>query len=92
VVPDKASRVALFHQNTLRALASLIAAAGLCTLSGLKLSHIVRRVSPNKVMLASALLPYLEPEQLLEPIEEPGPDVDPISGEALPLSEVFATY
>ncbi len=90
VVPDKASRVANFHQNTLRALAELIAAAGLHDPSELKPRHIVRRVSPNKVMLASALLPYLEPGQLLEPIPEPGSD--PAGTGTAPLSEVFATY
>ena len=80
VVPDKAQRVAHFHKNTLKALASLIAAAGLRDPSELKPRHIVRRVSPNKVMLASALLPYLEPGQLLDPAQEEN------------LSEVFATY
>ncbi|MBC7500543.1 MAG: FMN-binding glutamate synthase family protein [Herminiimonas sp.] len=80
VVPDKADRVAHFHDNTLKALAELIAAAGLRHPSDLKPRHIVRRVSPNKVMLASALLPYLEPGQLL----------DRTLVDTLP--EVFATY
>ncbi|SFV06708.1 FMN-binding glutamate synthase family protein [Pseudoduganella namucuonensis] len=67
VVPDKTSRVAHFHQNTLKALAELIAAAGLTHPSQLKPHHIVRRISPNQVKLASALLPYLEPGELLDP-------------------------
>jgi hypothetical protein len=67
VVPDKTSRVAHFHQNTMKALAELIAAAGLTHPSQLKPHHIVRRISPNQVKLASALLPYLEPGQLLDP-------------------------
>jgi glutamate synthase domain-containing protein 2 len=54
-------RVASFHQNTLKALAELIAAAGLTHPSQLKPHHLVRRVSANQVKLASALLPYLEP-------------------------------
>jgi hypothetical protein len=64
-VPDKAQRVASFHQNTLKALAELIAAAGLRHPSQLKPHHLVRRVSANQVKLASSLLPYLESGQLL---------------------------
>ncbi|MBJ7311585.1 FMN-binding glutamate synthase family protein [Rugamonas sp. CCM 8940] len=67
VVPDKTQRVAHFHQNTMKALAQLIAAAGLSHPSQLKPHHIVRRISPNQVKLASALLPYLEPGELLDP-------------------------
>jgi glutamate synthase domain-containing protein 2 len=66
-VPDKTSRVAHFHQNTMKALAELIAAAGLTHTSQLKPHHIVRRVSSNQVKLASALLPYLTPGELLDP-------------------------
>ncbi|HEV7814637.1 MAG TPA: FMN-binding glutamate synthase family protein [Janthinobacterium sp.] len=65
-VPDKTSRVAHFHQNTLKALMELIAAAGLTHPSQLKPHHLVRRISPNQVKLASALLPYLEAGQLLD--------------------------
>jgi hypothetical protein len=67
VVPDKTQRVANFHKNTMEALAQLIAAAGLTHPSQLKPRHLVRRISPNQVKLASALLPYLEPGQLLDP-------------------------
>ena len=81
VVPDKAERVAAFHRNTMKALAELIAAAGLRHPSELKPHHLVRRVSANQVKLVSALLPYLEPGQLLAETE---------SGKALP--EVFARY
>ena len=66
-VPDKTQRVAHFHQNTMKALAQLIAAAGLSHPNQLKPHHIVRRISPNQVKLASALLPYLEPGELLDP-------------------------
>jgi hypothetical protein len=58
--------VANYHQNTMKALAELIAAAGLTHPSQLRPHHIVRRVSPNQVKLASALLPYLDPGQLLD--------------------------
>jgi len=69
VVPDKINRVAHFHQNTMKALAELIAAAGLTHPSQLKPHHLVRRISPNQVKLASALLPYLEPGELLDPTQ-----------------------
>ncbi len=81
VVPNKAERVANFHQNTLKALAELIAAAGLNHPSQLKPHHLVRRVSANQVKLVSALLPYLESGQLLS---EANPEKE--------LPEVFATY
>ena len=67
VVPDKVERVYNFHENTLKALADLIAAAGLTHPSQLKPHHLVRRISPNQVKLASTLLPYLEPGELLDP-------------------------
>ncbi|MFI4940486.1 MAG: FMN-binding glutamate synthase family protein, partial [Burkholderiales bacterium] len=80
VVPDKAERVFHFHQNTLKALAELIAAVGLHHPSELRPHHIVRRISPNRVALASALLEYLEPGCLLE------------GATPAPLPEVFKTY
>ncbi len=83
VVPDKAQRVANFHQNTLQALAELIAAAGLTHPSELRPHHLVRRVSTNQVKLVSSLLPYLEPGQLLTEAD---------TGTARPLPEVFARY
>jgi glutamate synthase domain-containing protein 2 len=80
VVPDKAERVAHFHQNTLKALAELIAAVGLHHPSELRPHHIVRRLSPNRVALASALLEYLEPGALLDDATQAD------------LPEVFNTY
>ncbi len=69
VVPDKMARVANFHENTMKALAQLIAAAGLTHPAQLKPHHLVRRVSANQVKLASALLPYLDPGELLDPAQ-----------------------
>jgi glutamate synthase domain-containing protein 2 len=66
VVTDKAQRVANFHQNTLKALAELIAASGLQHPSDLRPHHLVRRVSAEQVRLASNLLSYLEPGALLD--------------------------
>ncbi|MDR3479180.1 MAG: FMN-binding glutamate synthase family protein [Burkholderiaceae bacterium] len=65
VVPDKAERVAHFHENTLKALAELIAAVGLQHPSELRPHHVVRRLSPNRVALASALLEYIDAGALL---------------------------
>lgn len=80
VVEDKTHRVANYHLNTIKALAELIAAAGLQHPSELKPHHLVRRVSHNQVKLASALLPYLDEGQLLDP------------SLLATLPEVFATY
>ena len=51
--------------------AKLIAAAGLHHPQELRPHHLVRRISPNQVRLASALLPFLEPGQLLDPDQLP---------------------
>jgi glutamate synthase domain-containing protein 2 len=66
VVPNKAERVAGFHRNTLKALAELIAAAGLTHPSDLRPHHIVQRVSHNDIRLLSHLLPFLKPGELLD--------------------------
>lgn len=66
VVSDKAQRVASFHRNTLKALAELIAAAGLTHPNQLRPHHIVQRVSQNEVRLLSHELPFLKPGELLE--------------------------
>lgn len=66
VVPDKAERVFNFHRNTLRALAELIAAAGLDHPSRLRPEHIVRRVTQNEIRLLSTLHPSMQPGALLD--------------------------
>lgn len=65
VVPDKATRVANFHANTLEALKELLQAAGLQSPSELRPHHIFRRVSATEVKRLSELLAYLEPGDLL---------------------------
>jgi glutamate synthase domain-containing protein 2 len=65
VVPDKAQRVAHFHSNTLKALAELVAAAGLAHPGQLKPHHIVRRISSSEIRLFSNLFPFLKPGDLL---------------------------
>ncbi len=64
-VPDKASRVASFHENTLKALKDLIQASGLEHPSELGPEHVIRRVSANEVRSLGALYRFLEPGELL---------------------------
>ena len=64
-VPDKASRVAEFHRNTLHALRDLLCAAGLEHPDQLGPEHILRRVSPIEVRSLGALYRFLKPGELL---------------------------
>ncbi|MEP6939788.1 MAG: FMN-binding glutamate synthase family protein [Rudaea sp.] len=64
-VPDKAERVKMFHENTLRALKELIAAAGLVHPSELGPEHVVRRVSSTEVRSLAALYNFVAPGELL---------------------------
>lgn len=66
VVPDKAERAYHFHENTLKALAELVGAAGLTHPNQLRPKHIVRRVSANEVRLLSTVMNFLEPGDILE--------------------------
>jgi glutamate synthase domain-containing protein 2 len=66
VVPDKAQRVYNFHRNTLKALAEILAAAGLEHPSDIGPHHLVRRVSSTQIQLFSQLHIYLEPGELLQ--------------------------
>ncbi|MDB5601767.1 MAG: glutamate synthase [Xanthobacteraceae bacterium] len=65
VVPDKAQRVHNFHRNTLKALAEMLAAAGLREPSELGPHHLARRVSATEVKLFSKIHLFLEPGSLL---------------------------
>ena len=65
VVPDKASRVHQFHQNTLKALAELLSAAGLSHPDQVGPEHIARRTSPSEVKSFAALHRFLESGELL---------------------------
>ena len=66
VVSDKSVRVANFHENTLRALAELLGAAGLQHPDQLRPHHIARRISSDEVRVLSALFPDLEPGEILQ--------------------------
>ena len=65
-VPDKAERVKNFHQNTLRALKELIAAAGLNHPGELGPEHIIRRISGNEVRSLATVYTFVHPGELLE--------------------------
>jgi glutamate synthase domain-containing protein 2 len=66
VVPDKAERVYNFHRQTLRALADMLAAAGLTHPDQLGPHHLVRRVSATEIAQFSELHTFLKPRQLLD--------------------------
>ncbi len=65
VVPDKAQRVHNFHRNTLKALAEMIAAAGLSHPEQIEAKHLVRRMSASEIKLYSQLHVFLKPGELL---------------------------
>ncbi|WP_374323502.1 FMN-binding glutamate synthase family protein [Aquipseudomonas alcaligenes] len=65
VVPDKAERVHKFHRNTLKALAEMIAAAGLSHPAQIEARHLVRRMSASEIKLYSQLHVFLKPGELL---------------------------
>ncbi|MEZ5651723.1 MAG: FMN-binding glutamate synthase family protein [Burkholderiaceae bacterium] len=71
VVPDKAERVYHFHENTLKALAELVAAAGCTHPEQLEPHHIVSRISQNRVQTLATLYPQLKPGELLDADLEP---------------------
>jgi glutamate synthase domain-containing protein 2 len=66
VVGDKAERVFNFHRQTLKALAEMLAAAGLEHPDQLTAKHLVRRVSTTEVKQFSDLHVFLKPRELLD--------------------------
>ncbi|RYE51826.1 MAG: FMN-binding glutamate synthase family protein [Hyphomicrobiales bacterium] len=65
VVSDKATRVQHFHRNSLKALAEMLAAAGLSHPSELGPHHLVRRVSATEIQQFAQLHVFLENGALL---------------------------
>jgi glutamate synthase domain-containing protein 2 len=65
-VPSKAERVQEFHASTMKALAELVAAAGLRHPSELRPEHIIRRVSATEVTSLATLYKFLKPGELLD--------------------------
>jgi glutamate synthase domain-containing protein 2 len=66
VVPDKAERVYRFHEQTLAALAQMLAAAGLDHPDQVKAHHLARRLSATEIKLFSELHSFLKPGVLLD--------------------------
>jgi glutamate synthase domain-containing protein 2 len=64
-VPDKAERVRMFHDNTLKGLKELIAASGLSHPNEIGPEHIIRRVSSTEVRSLSALYHFVKPGELI---------------------------
>ncbi len=69
-VPDKATRVANFHDNTLRALKELIQASGLQHPTELGPEHVIHRVSAHEVRSLGTLFRFLEPGELVDSVPE----------------------
>jgi glutamate synthase domain-containing protein 2 len=65
VVADKSQRVANFHRETVKALAELVAAAGLSHPSELKPEHMMHRTSPGRVMSYAEQYRFLAPGELI---------------------------
>jgi len=68
VVADKALRVASFHRETVKALAELIAAAGLTHPCELRPHHFMRRAAPDRVVTFAEQYHFLKPGELLAEI------------------------
>ncbi|MGO9546392.1 MAG: FMN-binding glutamate synthase family protein [Rhodomicrobium sp.] len=70
-VSDKSQRVASFHKETLKALAELIAAAGLEHPCELRPFHFMHRAAPDRVVTFAELFPFLNPGELLAGTDRP---------------------
>ncbi len=66
VVPDKAERVRHFHDRTVRALADMLAAAGLSHPEDLLPHHLAHRISSTDLRQFNQLHLYLEPGELVD--------------------------
>jgi hypothetical protein len=71
VVSDKSLRVANFHRETVKALAELVAAAGLEHPRQLRPEHFMRRAAPDRVVTFADLYRTLEPGELLAGTDHP---------------------
>jgi glutamate synthase domain-containing protein 2 len=71
VVPDKAERVFRFHQSTIKALAEVIAAAGLEHPCHLRPRHFSKRLSPATVETFDRVYRFLQPNEILLGTDDP---------------------
>jgi glutamate synthase domain-containing protein 2 len=65
-VPNKSERVYNFHRNTLRALAEMIASAGLSHPSEIKAHHLAQRISDREIKNYSQLHFWMPDGELLK--------------------------
>jgi glutamate synthase domain-containing protein 2 len=70
VVADKAPRVHRYHENTLRALADYVNAAGIADPADLRPHHLRVRMDENQVRSADTIYDFLAPGILLEAPDE----------------------
>ncbi len=70
-VPTKADRVATFHKSTIKALAEVVAAAGLEHPRDLRPYHFSKRTGTGAVQTFDQLYPTLEPGELLAGTRDP---------------------
>jgi len=66
VVEDKATRVFNYHRNTMKALAEILASAGLEHPDQLGPHHLARRISTTEIKLFSQIHYFAKPRELLE--------------------------
>lgn len=66
VVPDKAERVASFHRETVKALAEIVAAAGLEHPKQLAPSHFMKRAAPDRSVSFAEMYPVAPRGSLLK--------------------------
>ncbi len=71
VVSTKSERVASFHRQTLKALAELVAAAGLDHPRQLAPHHFMQRAAPDRVVCFSELYLMMQPGELLTGTAQP---------------------
>jgi glutamate synthase domain-containing protein 2 len=66
VVPEKAVRVANYHHNTLRALADIVAAAGVASAAALSPMHVNRRLDRHATATLAESYEWLAPRQIVD--------------------------
>jgi len=71
VVEDKAERVFRFHQSTMKALAEVVAAAGLDHPHQFALHHFMQRVSTDRAVSFARVYSPLAPRALLAGTDDP---------------------
>jgi glutamate synthase domain-containing protein 2 len=71
VVSDKSLRVASFHRETVKALAELVAAAGLTRPCELRPHHLMHRAAPDRVVTYAEQYRFLQPGELIAGTDDP---------------------